>query len=102
MTRPWDNQAIADKLLELADLLEQQSANPYRVNAYRRAARSVAVHGEDLSELDKREGLRGLDSLPGVGRSISLAIQEMLATGRWMQLERLPGFAPSSLNRQSL
>lgn len=91
MMRPWDNQAIADKLLELADLLEQQSANPYRVNAYRRAARSVAIHGEDLSELEKREGLRGLDSLAGVGRSISLAIQEMLATGRWMQLERLRG-----------
>lgn len=91
MTRAWDNQAIADKLLELADLLEQQSANPYRVNAYRRAARSVTIHGEDLSELEKREGLRGLDSLPGVGRSIALAIQEMLATGRWMQLERLRG-----------
>jgi ribosomal protein S13 len=102
MTRPWDNQAIADKLLELADLLEQQSANPYRVNAYRRAARSVAVHGEDLSELDKREGLRGLDSLPGVGRSISLAIQEMLATGRWMQLERLRGALEPELVFQSI
>lgn len=102
MMRPWDNQAIADKLLELADLLEQQSANPYRVNAYRRAARSVAVHGEDLSELDKREGLRGLDSLPGVGRSISLAIQEMLATGRWMQLERLRGALEPELVFQSI
>jgi hypothetical protein len=34
----WDNQAIAEKLLEIADLLEQQNANPFRVGAYRRAA----------------------------------------------------------------
>jgi hypothetical protein len=33
----WDNPAIAGKLLEMADLLEQQATNPFRVNAYRRA-----------------------------------------------------------------
>ena len=87
----WDNQAIAGKLLEIADLLEQQSANPFRVNAYRRAAGTVAGHGEDLAVLTAREGIEGLDKLPGIGRSIALAIQEMLNTGRWMQLERLRG-----------
>jgi putative hydrolase len=87
----WDNQAIADKLLELADLLEQQDANPFRVNAYRRAARTVAAHSEPVSELAAREGAEGLDKLPTIGRSIALAIQEMLRTGRWQQLERLRG-----------
>ena len=87
----WDNQAIAEKLLEIADLLEQQNANPFRVNAYRRAARTVAAHSEPLAELAEREGTEGLDRLPAIGRSIALAIQEMLRTGRWMQLERLRG-----------
>jgi len=87
----WDNQAIADKLLEVADLLEQQNANPYRVNAYRRAARTVASHTEPIADLTEREGTEGLDRLPTIGRSIALAIQEMLGTGRWMQLERLRG-----------
>ena len=91
MTKPWDNQAIADRLLEMADLLEQQGANPYRVNAYRRAARTVGAHGADVAELAASQGLEGLDKLPGVGRSIGLAIQEMLQTGRWLQLERLRG-----------
>lgn len=86
-----DNQAIAAKLRELADLLEQQQANPFRVNAYRRAARTVIGHDEALSQLVKREGLEGLERLPGIGRSIALAIDEMLRTGRWMQLERLHG-----------
>ena len=46
----WDNESIAEKLLEYADLLEQQDANPYRVGAYRRAARVVATHPEPLTE----------------------------------------------------
>lgn len=87
----WDNQAIAEKLLELADLLEQQDANPFRVNAYRRAAQTVAGHGEELIGLAERDGTEGLDRLPGIGPSIARAIQEMLRTGRWMQLERLRG-----------
>lgn len=87
----WDNQTIAAKLRELADLLEQQQANPFRVNAYRRAARTIAGHGEAFSSLVEREGLEGLERLPGVGRSIALAIEEMLHTGRWLQLERLRG-----------
>ena len=87
----WDNQAIAEKLLELADLLEQQDANPFRVNAYRRAAQTVSSHEEELIGLAEREGTEGLDRLPGIGPSIARAIQEMLRTGRWMQLERLRG-----------
>lgn len=87
----WDNQAIAAKLGELADLLEQQQANPFRVNAYRRAARTVAGHGEVLSALVNREGPEGLERLPGIGHSIALAIDEMLRSGRWLQLERLRG-----------
>ncbi len=87
----WDNRAIAEKLQEIADLLEQQNANPFRVNAYRRAARTVSAHQEELSVLAEREGIEGLEQLPAIGRSIALAIQEMLRTGRWMQLERLRG-----------
>jgi putative hydrolase len=87
----WDNQAIAAKLQEIADLLEQQNANPFRVNAYRRAARTVSVHEEELSVLAEREGTGGLERLPAIGHSIALAIQEMLETGCWMQLERLRG-----------
>ncbi len=87
----WDNQAIAAKLQEIADLLEQQNANPFRVNAYRRAARTVSGLEEELFVLAEREGIEGLEHLPAIGRSIALAIQEMLQTGRWMQLERLRG-----------
>lgn len=87
----WDNQAIAEKLLEFADLLEQQNANPFRVGAYRKAARTVGAHEGSIADLAQREGTEGLDRLPAIGRAIALAIQEMVRTGRWMQLERLRG-----------
>jgi len=89
--RNWDNQAIAERLMELADLLEQQDANPFRVTAYRRAAETVLSQKEAVADLAEREGTEGLDRLPNIGRSIAHAIQEMLRTGRWLQLERLRG-----------
>jgi hypothetical protein len=89
--RAWDNEAIADKLLEFADLLEQQDANPFRVGAYRRAARVVAAHPEPLADIAARDGVEGLDRLPAIGRSIGHAIEEMVGTGRWVQLDRLRG-----------
>ena len=85
------NQVIADRLLEVADLLEQQGANPFRVNAYRRAAETIAGHDEEVDIVLAREGLDGLIALPGIGRSIASAIQQMVRTGRWAQLERLRG-----------
>jgi putative hydrolase len=85
------NQKIADKLRELAELLEQQGANPFRVGAYRRAAETAATHEEDLTGVLDRDGLEGLIALPGIGRSIASAIRELVHTGRWVQLERLRG-----------
>lgn len=87
----WNNQEIAVKLREYADLLEQQGADAFRVGAYRRAARNVVALQDEISELWRRSGVEGLVALPGIGRSIALSVDEMLRSGRWMQLERLRG-----------
>lgn len=86
------NPRVARMLREVADLLEQQGANPFRVNAYRRAARTVDTLGEDIGEIAAR-GPDALIDLPGIGRSLASAILEILRTGRWAQLERLRGAA---------
>lgn len=85
------NQLIGDRLGEAADLLEQQGANPFRVRAYREAARTVGRLAEGLGEIYERGGVEGLDALPGIGPRIAAAIAELLRTGRWSQLERLRG-----------
>jgi DNA polymerase (family X) len=85
------NQLIGDRLDEAADLLEQQGANPFRIRAYREAARTVGRLAESLAEIHERAGLEGLEALPGIGPRIATAIAELLRTGRWSQLERLRG-----------
>jgi len=86
-----DNAQVADWLRQAAELLQAQGANPFRVAAYRKAAESVEWHTGSVRSLFAMEGRDGLDALPGVGAGIASAIAEMLATGRWVQLERLRG-----------
>jgi putative hydrolase len=85
------NQQIAMKLAQAADLLEQQGANPFRVTAYHRASETVSRLERDIGELLAAGGEAGLIQLPGIGKGIASAIREMVATGRWAQLERWRG-----------
>jgi len=85
------NQNIADKLLEIATLLEEQGANPYRVTAYRNAA-SVIIHlPQQVSEIMAHEGFQGLVALPGIGEGIARSIYEYVALGHMTRLESLKG-----------
>lgn len=85
------NATIAAKLREMADVLEQQNAGAYRINAYRRAARIVEQHAESVEDVVRAGGIKALIELPGIGRGIGAAIVEMVTSGRWTQLERLSG-----------
>ncbi len=85
------NHTIASKLREIADLLEQQGANSFRIQAYRRAAGTVDALDEDVQALFDREGMDGLERLPGIGRGIARSVYEMLALGRSIRLENLRG-----------
>jgi len=88
--RNW-NREVAAKLREAADLLELQGANPFRVNAFRRAAATIAQLPRDIREVADREGPAGLEDIPNIGRGIAAAIIEIVATGRWSRLDRLRG-----------
>lgn len=85
------NRAVAEQLRQVADLLELQAANPFRVMAYRRAADTVAQLDRDLEDLVERQGVNGLLKLPYVGKGLATAIYEIVATGRCGRLERLRG-----------
>lgn len=85
------NRQIAESLHEVADLLEDQAANPFRVAAYRVAAETLRQHGESAQAIFQREGTRGLMKLQGVGKSISHSIGQLIRTGQLPLLERLRG-----------
>ena len=88
---PEENRQVAERLLEASHLLYAQGASPYRVSAYRNAADAVARYPRGLRAIFEAEGVHGLDAIPKVGLGIASAIAEMLASGRWSQLERLRG-----------
>jgi DNA polymerase (family X) len=85
------NDEVAGRLEEVARLLAQQKANPFRVRAYERAATTIRNLPEPVADLVDRRGLDGLRALPGVGESIARAIRDLLARGRLAMLERLRG-----------
>jgi putative hydrolase len=85
------NEQVAELLRETAAVLEQQEANPFRVNAYRHAAQTVDTLDEDLREILERDGTEGLIALPGIGRSIAGSIREIAMTGGLGRLYRLRG-----------
>ena len=91
MSKDVENKFIAAQLREAASLLEQQGANRFRVNAYRRAADTIESLPHSAAMVLRTEGLQGLTALPGIGPLIGAAIAEMVRTGQWSQLERLRG-----------
>lgn len=85
------NRTIAERLEEVALILEEQGANPFRVRAYRRGAATLRRLGLPVAEVLDKAGLAGLEALPGIGESLARAIRETVRTGRLPMLERLRG-----------
>jgi DNA polymerase (family X) len=96
------NTQIARRLDELASLLESQGDNPFRVNAYRRGAIAIGSLSEPVSDLYEREGIEGLERIPGIGRRLAMAIQGLVETGRLPILEHLRGEIDPVLLLQSV
>lgn len=88
---PLSNEELAQRLSEVADLLDAHHANPFRINAYRTAANTVRGLPEPVAEILNREGRDGLQELPGIGRTLSQTLEQLTQTGRWPLLEQLRG-----------
>lgn len=85
------NDEVASSLREISDLLESQNANPFRVNAYRRAANTVASLDKSVRDIVDQKGIAGLTALHGIGEGIARSIYEFVAMGRMSRLETLRG-----------
>jgi DNA polymerase (family 10) len=90
-----ENLEIATTLKQLADLLEIQGANPFRVRAYRNAARTVNGHAVPMRKL--LAAGEDLTELPGIGKEMASHIAELVETGTLATLEELAESVPLSL-----
>ena len=89
------NADIARVFEEIADLLEIQNANPFRVRAYRNAARSVGDLRLDIPGTLSQG--QPLPKLPGIGEDLAAKIDEIAATGTCGLLERLKQQLPATI-----
>ncbi len=96
------NEIAARIFTECADVLRLQKANPFRVNAYIRAARTLRSLGADVRDILADEGIDGLMELPGIGKGLAAAIDEIARTGRLSQFDRLRGESSPEVLFQSL
>jgi hypothetical protein len=95
---PPSNAEIAHLLERVAELLERQQAGAFRVNAYRAAARSVREWPVPVADVDRAGGREALEAIPGIGRTLSAHLREILQTGGLTLLDRLSGqVAPEDL-----
>jgi DNA polymerase (family 10) len=93
---PILNADIADIFTRMANLLEIENANPFRVRAYRNAARVISSLGREIADMDPDN--EDLTDLPGIGKDLAAKIDEILKTGKLKQLEELEGQTPAGLN----
>jgi DNA polymerase (family 10) len=88
------NNEVAALFRELADMLEIQGENPFRIRAYQKASQTIEALGEDIEAVAARGELA---SLPGIGKDLAAKIEEILSSGRLAALEDMRQKVPSGL-----
>lgn len=91
-----NNAHIAAQFDLLADLLEFQGANSFRVRAYRNAARTIGELSEPISRIVE-DPSRKLTDIEGIGKDLAEKCQVLVETGRLPQLEELQRKIPQSV-----
>ncbi|MFO7917772.1 MAG: DNA polymerase/3'-5' exonuclease PolX [Anaerolineae bacterium] len=94
---PIHNSDVERIFNEIADLLEIEGANQYRVRAYRNAARTISTMSESVVDMVEEE--EDLTELPGVGEDLAAKIEEIVNTGGLKQLEELRSRTPAELTK---
>ena len=92
---PVHNADIAAVFDEIADLLEIESANPFRVRAYRNAARILRDLNRDVAAMIAQG--EDVTELPGIGEDLASKIKEIVATGTAAMLEEHRKNVPATL-----
>ncbi|MCA0452587.1 MAG: DNA-binding protein [Chloroflexi bacterium] len=89
MAKGETNAQIAHVLETIADHLETQNANPFRVRAYRDGADTIRATKQSVAELIHKGQTGKLDDLPNIGSGIIAVVGEYITLGKSSLLEEL-------------
>ncbi|MEJ2689409.1 MAG: helix-hairpin-helix domain-containing protein, partial [Deltaproteobacteria bacterium] len=93
---PIHNSDIAAIFNHIADLLDIKGDNPFRIRAYRDAARTMEELSGNAAEMVERG--EDLTELPGIGKDLASKIREIVATGTLSYLKTLAKEVPPELS----
>jgi len=92
-----NNEAIARRFHRLAALMEVRGDDPFRLRSYRNAAEAIEVWPTPMKEIAEKEGVAGLQTVPGIGKAIAGKIIELLERGTFNAWEKLIAETPETL-----
>ena len=92
-----NNQEIARRFYRLSALMEIRGDDPFRLRSYRNAAEAIEVWPTPLKEIAEKEGVTGLQEIPGVGKAIAGKVVDLLNRGTFDAWERLIAETPETV-----
>jgi DNA polymerase (family 10) len=92
-----NNQEIARRFFRLSALMEIRGDDPFRLRSYRNAAEAIEVWPTSLKEIAEKEGVTGLQEIPGVGKAIAGKVIDLLNRGTFDAWDRLIAETPESV-----
>jgi DNA polymerase (family 10) len=95
--RPLENSEIAHILEQLGSLLEFKNENMFKVRSYRMAADAIRDWHASIAEIAARGGAAELRAIPGIGKTISSQIEEIIRTGTSPVFEALKQEIPETV-----
>jgi DNA polymerase (family 10) len=91
------NQELAKIFYDIAAYLEMEGV-AFKPQAYEKAAITLETLEEDVKDIYKKGGLKALEEIPGVGKSIAEKIEEYLKTGKIKYYEEFKKKIPVNLD----
>ena len=92
---PVHNADVAKMFNQVADLLDIEGGNRFRIRAYRRAAQNIGNLSRNVAHMVEEE--EDLTQLTGIGEDLADKIREIVETGKLTQLEELKEEVPQGL-----
>ena len=92
-----DNAEVARVLQQIADMLEFKNENPFKFRSYQMAAETIGPMGTPVTDIVSRGGAGELQKIPGIGKTISTQILEIVQTGKSAYFEELTKDVPATV-----
>jgi DNA polymerase (family X) len=92
-----DNEAVARVLHQIADMLEFKNENPFKFRSYQMAAETIGSMGTPVADIVASGGAADLQKIPGIGKTISAQILEIVQTGKSSYFEELTIDVPATV-----